>query len=74
MASPIKAEDLFPIFSEELSRQEVNREDAWIEIPEPVREKYAIYRSTPLVRAYELGEGSGYARPIFILRTRGMKL
>lgn len=48
---PIKAEDLYPIFSEELSRQEVNQTDAWIEIPEPVREKYKIYRPSPLVRA-----------------------
>ncbi len=51
---PIKAEDLFPIFSEELSRQEVNQTDTWIDIPEVVREKYKIYRPTPLVRATDL--------------------
>ena len=51
---PIKAEDLFPIFSEELSRQEVNQTDTWINIPEVVREKYKIYRPTPLVRATDL--------------------
>ncbi len=50
----IKAEDLFPIFSEELSRQEVNQTDTWIDIPEVVREKYKIYRPTPLVRATDL--------------------
>ncbi|MCE5204671.1 MAG: TrpB-like pyridoxal phosphate-dependent enzyme [Porphyromonadaceae bacterium] len=48
---PLKAEDLFPLFAEELSRQEVNQTDAWIDIPEEVREKYKIYRPTPLVRA-----------------------
>jgi tryptophan synthase beta chain len=51
---PLKAEDLFPLFSEELSRQEVNHTDAWIDIPEEVRDKYKIYRPTPLVRATEL--------------------
>ncbi len=51
---PIKAEDLFPLFAEELSRQEVNQTDPWIDIPEVVREKYKIYRPTPLVRATEL--------------------
>lgn len=51
---PLKAEDLYPLFSEELSRQEVNNTDVWIDIPEEVREKYKIYRPTPLVRAREL--------------------
>ena len=51
---PIGAEDFYPLFSEELSRQEVNQSDAWIDIPEPVREQYKVYRSTPLVRAYGL--------------------
>ena len=46
---PLKAEDLFPIFAEELSRQELNQTDAWIEIPEEVREMYKYYRSTPPV-------------------------
>ena len=51
---PLKAEDLFPIFAEELCRQELNTVDPWIHIPEPVRDKYKYYRSTPLVRAYGL--------------------
>ena len=51
---PLKAEDLFPIFSEECSRQELNQTDAWIDIPEEVLDKYKAYRSTPLVRAYDL--------------------
>ena len=50
----LKAEDLFPIFSQEVSRQEMNTTDAWIDIPDEVREKYLIYRPTPLVRAYNL--------------------
>lgn len=51
---PMAAEDLFPIFAEEVSRQEMNVTDEWIDIPEPVRDIYKSYRSTPLVRAYEL--------------------
>ena len=48
---PLKTEELFPIFAEELARQEMNRSDVWIDIPEEVREKYLIYRPSPLVRA-----------------------
>ena len=51
---PMKAEDLYPLFSEECSRQEFNTTDTFIDIPEEVREKYLIYRPTPLVRAYGL--------------------
>jgi len=51
---PMKEEELYPLFAEELSHQELNQTDAWIEIPEEVREKYKIYRPTPLVRAYDL--------------------
>ena len=51
---PLRAEDLFPIFSEEVSRQEMNTTDRWIDIPDEVREQYKAYRSTPLVRAYGL--------------------
>lgn len=48
---PLTAEDLFPLFSEEASRQEMNVTDTWIEIPEEVRDLYKIWRPTPLVRA-----------------------
>lgn len=51
---PIKAKDLYPLFAQELARQELNETDVWIEIPDEVREKYKIYRPTPLVRAYGL--------------------
>lgn len=62
---PLKAEDLFPIFCEECSRQELNNTDAWIEIPEAVREQYAYYRCTPLVRAYGLEEALGTPAHIY---------
>ena len=62
---PLKPEDLFPIFAEELARQELNQTDAWIPIPEPVREMYKYYRSTPLVRAYGLEEALGTPAHIY---------
>ncbi len=51
---PLKAEDLFPIFNEACSRQELDTEHAWIDIPDEVRDMYKFYRPTPLVRAYGL--------------------
>ncbi len=62
---PLSAEDLFPIFAEELARQEVNQVDPWIHIPEPVRDMYKYYRSTPLVRAYGLEEALGTPAHIY---------
>lgn len=51
---PLKAEDLYPIFSKAASHQELNTTDRWIEIPDEVREMYRIWRPTPLVRAIGL--------------------
>ena len=62
---PLKAEDLFPIFAEELARQEMNQTDAWIDIPEEVRDMYKFYRSTPLVRAYGLEKALGTPAHIY---------
>ena len=62
---PLKPEDLYPIFAEELCRQELNQTDAWIEIPEEVREMYKYYRSTPLVRAYGLEQALGTPAHIY---------
>ncbi|GHT39936.1 tryptophan synthase [Bacteroidia bacterium] len=47
-------EDLYPIFAQEVSKQELNQTDAWLPIPDEVREQYKVYRTTPLVRAYGL--------------------
>ena len=62
---PVTVEDLSTLFSDECSRQELNETDRWIEIPEPVREKYTYYRSTPLVRAYGLEEALGTKARIY---------
>lgn len=62
---PMKAEDMYPLFAKELCHQEVNQTDAWIEIPEEVREMYKYYRSTPLVRAYGLEKALGTPAHIY---------
>lgn len=62
---PMKAEDLYPIFSRECSDQELNMTDRWIPIPDEVREMYKYYRSTPLVRAYGLEKALGTSAHIY---------
>ncbi len=62
---PLTAEDLYPVFAEECCRQELNQTDAWIKIPDEVRDKYKYYRSTPLVRAYGLEKALGTPAHIY---------
>ncbi|MCU0588377.1 MAG: TrpB-like pyridoxal phosphate-dependent enzyme [Syntrophobacteraceae bacterium] len=50
---PIAAEDLAPVFPMNLIEQEVSAE-RWIDIPEPVLEKYLLWRPSPLCRARQL--------------------
>lgn len=51
---PAKPEDLYPVFAEELCRQEFMTEQKYVEIPEEVLEYYKTYRPSPLYRAYQL--------------------
>lgn len=51
---PITVDEMCGLFNRACSEQELNTTDAWIEIPEEVRDLYKSYRSTPLVRAYGL--------------------
>ena len=50
---PCGPEDLAPIFPMNLIEQEVST-DRWIDIPEEVLDKYAIWRPAPLFRAHNL--------------------
>ena len=50
---PIGPADLAPLFPMALIGQEVSAERE-IEIPEPVRQAYALYRPSPLYRAHRL--------------------
>jgi len=50
---PVGPADLAPLFPMALIQQEVTTE-RWVEIPEPVREVYRLWRPTPLYRARRL--------------------
>ena len=49
---PMTAEELSPVFCEELVRQELDDTTAYIPIPEEIQDFYKMYRPSPLVRAY----------------------
>ena len=49
---PMKAEELAPVFCEELIAQELDNDTEYFPIPEEVRDFYKMYRPSPLVRAY----------------------
>ncbi len=61
---PIGPEDLAPIFPMAIIAQEVSAE-RWIEIPEPVREVYRLWRPSPLVRARRLEKALDTPAKIF---------
>ncbi|MCY3538988.1 MAG: TrpB-like pyridoxal phosphate-dependent enzyme [bacterium] len=50
---PVGPDDLAPLFPMDLILQEV-AQDSYIEIPEPIREIYRLWRPTPLYRAHRL--------------------
>ncbi|MBQ3216758.1 MAG: TrpB-like pyridoxal phosphate-dependent enzyme [Oscillospiraceae bacterium] len=49
---PMTLKELSAVFCEELARQELDEENAYIPIPEEIRNFYKMYRPSPLVRAY----------------------
>ena len=51
---PVTLKDLYPIFTEESAKQELDSGTRYIDIPEEVQEIYKIYRPSPLIRAYNL--------------------
>ena len=57
---PLKAEDLYPVFAEELCRQELNQTDAWIEIPEQVRRNVQILPKHSAGACLRIGKSAGY--------------
>jgi tryptophan synthase beta chain len=61
---PVGPQDLASLFPMELIKQEVSSEP-YIEIPEPVKAAYAIYRPSPLVRAERLEKALGTSSKIF---------
>jgi tryptophan synthase beta chain len=61
---PIGPDDLAPLFPMELIMQEVTTERE-IDIPEPVRDIYRLWRPSPLVRARRLEKALGTPAKIF---------
>ncbi len=61
---PIGPDALAPLFPMSLIEQEVSR-DPWIDIPEPVREIYKLWRPTPLYRAHNLEKALDTPAKIF---------
>ena len=62
---PVEKKDLTPVFCDELVDQELDETNRYIEIPEPVREFYKIYRPSPLIRAYNLEKVLGTPAKIY---------
>ncbi len=49
---PMTTEELSAVFCKELVEQELDNDDAYIKIPQEIRDFYKMYRPSPLVRAY----------------------
>ncbi len=62
---PLATEDLYPVFCEELCRQEMDSTTRFIDIPEPVLDYYKTFRPSPLIRAYHLEKALGTPAKIY---------
>lgn len=62
---PLKPEELEPVFCKELVKQELNETDAYIPIPQEIKDFYKMYRPSPLVRAYCLEKKLGTPAKIY---------
>lgn len=62
---PATVEDLYPVFCEELAKQEMDNTTRYIDIPEEIQEMYKIYRPSPLIRAYNLEKALGTPAKIY---------
>ncbi len=61
---PAGPDDFAPLFPMALIMQEVSQ-DRWIDIPDPVRDMYRMWRPTPLIRATGLEKALGTPAKIF---------
>lgn len=62
---PMTAQELSGVFCDELIKQELDNDTAYIEIPEEIRNFYKMYRPSPLVRAYCLEKKLGTPAEIY---------
>ncbi len=51
---PIQTQELYPIFCEDLAKQEMDTQTRYFDIPEEIQDIYKMYRPSPLCRAYNL--------------------
>lgn len=62
---PATLDELSQVFCRELAAQELNDQDAYIPIPQEIRDFYRMYRPAPLVRAYCLEKKLGTPAHIY---------
>ena len=62
---PMKAEELAPVFCEDLIKQELDNDTPYFDIPEEIYKFYQMFRPSPLVRAYFLEEKLGTPAKIY---------
>ncbi|MGN0666421.1 MAG: TrpB-like pyridoxal phosphate-dependent enzyme [Huintestinicola sp.] len=62
---PMTAEELSPVFCDELVKQELDDTTPYFDIPEEIIEFYKMYRPSPLVRAYCLEKALGTPAKIY---------
>ena len=62
---PMKAEELAPVFCEELIKQELDNDTPYFDIPDEIYNFYQMFRPSPLVRAYFLEEKLGTPAKIY---------
>ncbi|MCL2141930.1 MAG: TrpB-like pyridoxal phosphate-dependent enzyme [Methanimicrococcus sp.] len=62
---PMTLDELKPVFCDDLAAQELDGKTRYIDIPEPVREFYKMYRPAPLIRAYNLEKALGTPAKIY---------
>ena len=62
---PMTAEELSVVFCDELVAQELDNDNAYIDIPQEIQDFYKMYRPAPLVRAYFLEKALGTPAKIY---------
>ncbi len=62
---PVTAEDLAPVFCDELVQQELDSTTRYFEIPGEILEFYRMYRPSPLIRGYNLEKALGTPAKIY---------
>ena len=62
---PVTLDDLRPVFCDELIKQELDNDTAYVAIPQEILNFYKMYRPSPLVRAYFLEQALGTPAHIY---------